>query len=553
MDYEEVIGTIGGCGLYQKLTLAFLFSATIMDGLQIGSMIFIVPDLNYRCAIPGYNNDTYKIQSEIHEELINEYIPKSEDEGEVVYEKCLIYSNTTENGNRTTQKCSSWVYDKTNTHTSITSQLNLVCDDAILARHTITIFFMGFLFAMVGCGILSDRFGRKKVIIVSLFLQGSSGIATAFIYNIYAIYVLRFLTAVGGAGSYIPSVVFASEVSSVDSRMKSSIAIQMVFTVGLLIISLLTYFVRTWRTLMVIISTPSLAFGVAYLCFLDESPRWLLNKKRTKDANIILSNIAKLNKTVLPQTEIVNISSSNNKRVEIWKMFTIPQLLKRTLILMLNWAIVSLVYYGLTLNIGKLYGNFYMNFFLNSVVEFPANILCILLLNRVGRKKMHASLMVLAGVACIAGIFPVLYGNKAHRWILTASSMLGRLFITSAFSIVYLYTLELYPTCIRNGALGTMSTFARVGGSVAPYILNFSDLVSGKVGRIMPMILMGPLSVIAGLFSLLLPETNNRKMMDNFSDLTESGQLEFAVKKDEVVKEESQTKQPNQSAEVTKF
>ncbi|CAI9729392.1 Hypothetical predicted protein [Octopus vulgaris] len=142
---------------------------------------------------------------------------------------------------------------------------------------------------------------------------------------------------------------------------------------------------------------------------------------------------------------------------------------------------------------------------------------------------MHASLMVLAGVACIAGIFPVLYGNKAHRWILTASSMLGRLFITSAFSIVYLYTLELYPTCIRNGALGTMSTFARVGGSVAPYILNFSDLVSGKVGRIMPMILMGPLSVIAGLLSLLLPETNNRKMMDNFSDLTESGELKFAV------------------------
>ncbi|CAI9729389.1 Hypothetical predicted protein [Octopus vulgaris] len=135
MDYEEVIGTIGGCGLYQRLMLAFLFSSTIMDGLQVGSMVFIAPDLDYRCAIPGYDNDTYKIQSEIHEELINEYIPKSEDEGEVVYEKCLIYFNSTENGNRTTQKCSSWVYDKTNTHTSITSQLNLVCDKAILARN----------------------------------------------------------------------------------------------------------------------------------------------------------------------------------------------------------------------------------------------------------------------------------------------------------------------------------------------------------------------------------------------------------------------------------
>ncbi|XP_036361572.1 organic cation transporter protein-like [Octopus sinensis] len=163
MDYEEVIGTIGGCGLYQKLMLAFLYSSTVMDGLQIGSMIFIVPDLDYRCAIPGYDNDTYKIQSEIHKELINEYILKSEDEGEVVYDKCLIYSNTTENGNRTTQMCSSWVYDKTNTHTSITSQLNLVCDKAILARHTFTFYFMGSILAMVSCGILSDSLSFAEV------------------------------------------------------------------------------------------------------------------------------------------------------------------------------------------------------------------------------------------------------------------------------------------------------------------------------------------------------------------------------------------------------
>eukprot|EP00106_Octopus_bimaculoides_P001414 XP_014768856.1 PREDICTED: organic cation transporter protein-like isoform X3 [Octopus bimaculoides] len=432
-------------------------------------------------------------------------------------------------------------------------ELNLVCDNAILARHTITFYFVGYLFSMVSCGISSDRFGRKKVIIVSLFLQGSAGIVMALISNIYAIFVLRFITAIGGAGSFIPAVVLAAEVSSVDSRMKSSVAIQMMFTIGYMIISLLTYFVRTWRALMIIISIPSLVFAIVYVCFLDESPRWLLNKKRTKDANKILSNIAKLNKTVLPQTEIVNIFSSNNKRVETWKMFTIPQLLKRTLILMVNWAIVSMVYYGISLNVGKLYGNLYMNFFLNSVVEFPAYILGFFLLNRIGRKKLHASLMVLAGIACIAGIFPVLYGTKAHRWMLTASSIFGRLFITAAYGFMYLYTLELYPTCIRNGALGAMNTFAHVGGSVAPYTLSLSDLVSGKVGRIMPMILMGTLSIIAGLLSLLLPETNNRKMMDNFNDLTKSGELELATKKDAILKEETHPMKPRQPEEDIKF
>ncbi|XP_036361573.1 solute carrier family 22 member 1-like [Octopus sinensis] len=185
--------------------------------------------------------------------------------------------------------------------------------------------------------VFKSLIGRKKVIIVCLFLQGSSGIANALISNIYAIYVLRFLNAVGGSGSYIPSVVFAAEVSSANNRMKSNVATHMIFATGLVIIFPLTYFVRTWKTLMIIISIPSLVFAIVYICFLDESPRWLLNKKRTKDANIILSNIAKLNEKVLPQTEIVNISSSNNKRVETWKMFTIPQLRKRTLILTLNW------------------------------------------------------------------------------------------------------------------------------------------------------------------------------------------------------------------------
>lgn len=73
---------------------------------------------------------------------------------------------------------------------------------------------------------------------------------------------------------------------------------------------------------------------------------------------------------------------------------------------------VSLVYYGLTLNVGKLYGNLYMNYFLNSVIELPAYALCLLLLNRVGRRKLHAGLMSLTGVVYAAGIFPILYGTK---------------------------------------------------------------------------------------------------------------------------------------------
>ena len=55
------------------------------------------------------------------------------------------------------------------------------------------------------------------------------------------------------------------------------------------------------------------------------------------------------------------------------------------------------------------------------------------------------------------------------------ASLVGKCGITSAFGIIYLYTAEIFPTNVRNTVLGTCSTFARIGGMMAPFS---DDLVS---------------------------------------------------------------------------
>ena len=40
------------------------------------------------------------------------------------------------------------------------------------------------------------------------------------------------------------------------------------------------------------------------------------------------------------------------------------------------------------------------------------------------------------------------------------------------FAIAYLYTAELFPTSVRNVAVGAASTFARIGSMSAPYIVD---------------------------------------------------------------------------------
>lgn len=54
--------------------------------------------------------------------------------------------------------------------------------------------------------------------------------------------------------------------------------------------------------------------------------------------------------------------------------------------------------------------------------------------------------------------------------------MLGRFGISATYSVVTLYTAELYPTEIRSSALGTCSTWAHVGSITAPYAV---DLLVG--------------------------------------------------------------------------
>ena len=74
----------------------------------------------------------------------------------------------------------------------------------------------------------------------------------------------------------------------------------------------------------------------------------------------------------------------------------------------------SLTFYGLNLNIGNLSGSVYVNFLLSGVMELVSYILCIVLLDRVGRRPLNSVLMLLAGVTCTATIFPVLYAPQCE-------------------------------------------------------------------------------------------------------------------------------------------
>ena len=56
-------------------------------------------------------------------------------------------------------------------------------------------------------------------------------------------------------------------------------------------------------------------------------------------------------------------------------------------------------------------------------------------------------------------------------------SMIGKFGISTSFLVIYVFTAELYPTPVRNVSVGAGSFFARIGGVIAPYVI---ELVSSN-------------------------------------------------------------------------
>ena len=72
---------------------------------------------------------------------------------------------------------------------------------------------------------------------------------------------------------------------------------------------------------------------------------------------------------------------------------------------------MNLTFYGISMNIAKFGGNIFVNFAISSLTEIVGIIICVMIGDRLGRKYLFCSNMILAGIICICTIFTSLYGD----------------------------------------------------------------------------------------------------------------------------------------------
>jgi len=353
-------------------------------------------------------------------------------------------------------------------------------------------------------GALSDRFGRKKTMILSAIFFTVSGFGCALSNSFYQLVVWRMI---GGAGIGIVSIVcplYISEISPALHRGRLVSLYQLAVTVGFLAAYLVNYFLlnlsvgyissspilqnvfgtEIWRGMLGFESLPALLF-LMVIFFIPESPRWLIVRNRENEAVNVFSKIYNEKQDIEFQVNETKGMLLNQGKSD-WKMLFQPGIRKAVIIgcaiaiLGQFMGVNAVLYYGPSIfeQSGLSSGDslFYQS--LIGLVNVLTTILALLIIDKVGRKKLvyvGVTGMILSLI--LIGLYS-LYGEALGlSSIFLLVCFLAYIFFCagSISAVIFVFLSEMYPTKIRGVAMSIAGISLWIGtyliGQLTPWML----------------------------------------------------------------------------------
>ncbi|XP_022614327.1 solute carrier family 22 member 7-like isoform X2 [Seriola dumerili] len=523
MRFENVLADINGFGRFQIMiiVISFIGRFTLPCHFMLNNFIAAVP--SHHCDISSLDDgDHFRNLSQAERLVVS--IPVQDDGtlsscqmfAEPQYDLLLNPSNITD---LPTVLCQNgWVYDNTTFKSTLTSQWDLVCDKRGKNKATATIFFIGVMFGAVTFGSLSDKFGRRIMLLVSYVSGMLFAVASAFSSSYVMFAVLRFFTGFCITGIVIVSAVLSVEWVDVEHRKLVGVIDSLSWTFGNTGFAAIAYFVTDWRWLIVSVTSP-LILAIVTWRWMPESARWLIANGKLEQAQTYLKKCATMNGTEelihTLKTETLSTIVVTEKRDRTYSYLDLirtPKMRKLALCTGALWFCVATTFYGISFNITGFGLNIYLTQFTYALIELPAKLSVYYLLDKIGRRRTEVGAMLLAAV-CL-GINIVVPTDMSV--VRTVVAVIGKGFSSASFATVVLYSSELYPTVVRQNGMGYNSFMARLGVAVAPLILLLDD-----VWKELPQVVLCSAAVVGGIVARMLSETRNRCLPETIEDIEE--------------------------------
>ncbi|MBI4909777.1 MAG: MFS transporter [Acidobacteria bacterium] len=339
------------------------------------------------------------------------------------------------------------------------------------------------------CGVLADRIGRRRALILSILMYSFASAGSAFSTGLESLIFWRALVGLGLGGEWSAGAVLVAESWPTEHRAKAISFMQSGWALGYMVSALLSALVLPrfgWRALFLIGVLPAL-LTLMIRRKVVEPAIWAQGRERPGFATIFRPPL--LRRTVLATI------LATSMLLGYWGLFSwLPGFLagsRET-----GGAGLTLVKSGMWIFVMQ--------------AGAYAGYLCFgLMADRYGRRPAFL-IYVLAAAALtpVYGLIPGWAGDSAERWLLILGPFIG-FFGTGFFSLFGAMLAELYPTAVRGTGQGFTYNTGRAVSAFAPYLIGAA---ADRMG-------LGPaLAANAGFFLLgavlifALPETRSSKL-----------------------------------------
>ncbi|NXR40576.1 S226A protein, partial [Zosterops hypoxanthus] len=521
MPFGAVLAQVGGLGRFQVLQTALLAVPILLMASHNLLQNFTAAVPPHRCRPDvtwGSSNDTLGPAG-----AVLGWSNVTLGSPDVTLGSCLRYvasppANVTD-GPRATEPChDGWDYDRSVYVSTIVTEWDLVCGYRQLRQMAQSIYMAGVLVGALVLGGLSDRFGRKAMLMWSYLQLGVMGTCTAFAPNYASYCVFRFAGGMALSGFGLSIACLVVEWIPTPYRAITVAITGFAYTLGQIILAGVAYAVPHWRWLQLSVSLPFFVF-LLYSWWLAESARWLVLSGKAERAVKVLQRVATFNNRKEEGEKITVEMLKSNMKEELAALkssYTVSDLVRTPVIrhiffcLSIVWWGCGFSYYGLAMDLQNFGVSIYLIQVIFGAVDFPAKVVVTVSLSYVGRRLSLVVALFLAGLVIVANIFV----PTELQTVRTALAVIGKGCLSASFNCVFLYTTELYPTPIRQTGLGFGSTMARVGGIVAPLVKMMDEYYP-----FLPPAVYGVAPVVAAVAAAFLPETLNTPLPDTIEEV----------------------------------
>ena len=396
--------------------------------------------------------------------------------------------------------------------------------------------------ALLGCfagsllaGRLSDRLGRKKVLLISALLFALSSILTGWSFSFSAFIVWRVSggVAIGLASNVSP--MYIAEISPAAWRGRLVSLNQLALVVGILAAQIANWRIAErvpdhlsqaamaaswnaqygWRWMFTAVAIPAVVFFVT-TPMIPESPRWLVARRRIEDAERVLTRIggqAYSEHELQAVSESLAVSTSKRD----WRAFRAPNIQKLVwigiaLAVLQQFSGINILFnYAEEVYRSAGYGvnDIMFNIVITGTINLVFTVIAMFLIDKFGRRRLMMLGCLGVGLSHILSSFAYRQGRQGF-WVLALTLSAIACYAMSLAPVTWVLITEIFPNRVRATSVSISVAALWVASFVLTYTFPLLNRIIGTAGAFLT---YGSVCFLGAFFILFfVPETKGRSL-----------------------------------------